>query len=123
NPPPSSHSSPLGLVLASLARFDRVARRRKACLLAPFVHCALRSLRLALLNYYLPHSLVDERHVCSLVRPGQRRTSLAQHGGARLPTLAARHQAYTGARARSADRLPPRVRRVQRSSRQRPNVS
>jgi hypothetical protein len=37
----------------------------------------------------LPHSLADERHVCSLDRPRQRRAGLAQHGGARFPTLAA----------------------------------
>jgi hypothetical protein len=43
--------------------------------------CSLRSLRLALVSRCLPHSLADEKHVCSLARPGQRRASLAQHGG------------------------------------------
>jgi hypothetical protein len=47
-------------------------------------HCSLRSLRLALVSRCLPHSLAG-----SLARPGQRRASLAQHGGARFPTLAA----------------------------------
>ncbi len=38
----------------------------------------------------LPSSLLaDERRVCSLDRPGQRRASLAPCGGARFPTLAA----------------------------------
>jgi hypothetical protein len=55
----------------------------------PLVHCSLRSLRLALLSRCLPRSLADERRVCSLTRPGQRRTSLAPCGGARFPTLAA----------------------------------
>ena len=41
------------------------------------------------MSHCLPHSLADEKRVCSLIRPGQRRASLAQHGGARLPTLAA----------------------------------
>src|SRR5512132_1190265 len=54
------------------------------------VHCALHALRLALVSRCLPRSLADEKHVCSLPRPGQRRASLAQHGGARFPTLAAR---------------------------------
>jgi membrane protein DedA with SNARE-associated domain len=36
----------------------------------------------------------DERHVCSLVRPGQRRASLAQHGGAGFPD--ARNQGAAG---------------------------
>jgi hypothetical protein len=47
------------------------------------VHCSLRSLRLALVGRCLPHSLADQKSVCSLARPGQRRASLAQHGGAR----------------------------------------
>jgi hypothetical protein len=38
----------------------------------------------------LPRSLADEKRVCSLTRPGQRRASLAQHGSARFPMLAAR---------------------------------
>ena len=42
------------------------------------VHCSLRSLRLALVSRCLPRSLADERRVCSLARPGQRRASLAQ---------------------------------------------
>ena len=46
-------------------------------------HCSLRSRRLALLSRCLPHSLADEQQVCSLPRPGQRRASLAQLGGAR----------------------------------------
>src|SRR5688572_16432621 len=58
-----------------------VARRPKARLLARSA-CSLRSLRLALVSRCLPHSLAG-----SLARPGQRRASLAQHGGARLPTL------------------------------------
>ena len=47
------------------------------------VHCSLRSRRLALVSCCLPHSLADEKHVCSLTRPGQQRASLAQHAGAR----------------------------------------
>jgi hypothetical protein len=47
------------------------------------LHCSLGSLRLALVSRCLPHSLEDEKRVCSLVRPGQRRASLAQHGSAR----------------------------------------
>ena len=46
-------------------------------------HCSLRSLRLTLRSRCLPHSLADEKRVCLLNRPGQRRASLAQHGGAR----------------------------------------
>ena len=33
-------------------------------------------------------SLADERRVCSLARPGQRRASLAQHSGARSGLIA-----------------------------------
>jgi hypothetical protein len=44
------------------------------------VHCSLRSLRLALVSRCLPRSQ-------SLARPGQRRVSLAQHGGARSGVL------------------------------------
>jgi len=47
------------------------------------MHCSLRSLRPALVSRCLPHSLADEERVCALARPGQRRASLAQHGGAR----------------------------------------
>ena len=39
-------------------------------------YCSLRSLRLALVSCCLPHSLADEKHVCSLARPGQQRASL-----------------------------------------------
>jgi hypothetical protein len=55
--------------------------RRKERLRSLRLHCSLRSLRLALIGRCLPHSLADEKHVCSLPRPGQRRASLAQHGG------------------------------------------
>jgi hypothetical protein len=84
NPPISSNSSPLGLVLASLARFGGRSQRKER-LRSLRVHCSLRSLRLALLSRCLPHSLADEKRVCSLTRPGQRRASLAQHGGPRFP--------------------------------------
>ena len=53
--------------------------------LPPGVHCSLRSLRLTLRSRCLPHSLADEKHVCSLDRPGQRRASLAHHGGRAIP--------------------------------------
>ena len=65
NPPTSS----------SLA--DKKARR-----LAPYT--LLASLAEAGAGEPLPSSLAaDEKRVCSLDRPGQRRASLAQHGGAR----------------------------------------
>ena len=50
------------------------------------VNCSLRSLRLALVSRCLPRPLAG-----SLTRPGQRRASLAQHGGARYPMLAERY--------------------------------
>ena len=37
----------------------------------------------------LPHSLADEKHVCSLARPGQRRASLLSTAAHDFPTLAA----------------------------------
>jgi hypothetical protein len=37
------------------------------------------------MSRFLPHSLADEKRVCSLARPGQRRASMAQRGGARFP--------------------------------------
>jgi len=43
------------------------------------VHCSLRSLAGASCRCF-PHSLAEERRVCALVRPGQRRASLAQRG-------------------------------------------
>ena len=77
--------------LLASARADRaresadfvVARRRRGVVCSLRLNCSLRSLRLALVGRCLPHSLADERRVCSLARPGQRRASLAQHGGAR----------------------------------------
>jgi hypothetical protein len=39
-------------------------------------YCSLRSLRLAHVRCCLPHSLADEKHVCSLGRPGRQRASL-----------------------------------------------
>src|SRR5688500_4045516 len=59
--------------------------------------CSLRSLRLALVSRCLPHSLAG-----SLARPGQRRASLAQHGGARFPTLAAISGAVPASRLKAA---------------------
>jgi len=70
-----------------------VPRKRKTCLLTPpqhggarsgvgllrSLHCSLRSLAGASCRC-LPHSLADEKHVGLLVRPGQRRASLAQRG-------------------------------------------
>jgi hypothetical protein len=67
-----------------IARFgsaDFVVARQERRLCSLRVDCSLRSLRLALFGRCLPHSLADEMHVCSLPRPGQRRASLAQHGG------------------------------------------
>jgi hypothetical protein len=74
----------------------RRSQRKNASAPLP-VYCSLRSLCILLAplaeagawSRCLPHSLADERRVCSLDRPGQRRASLAQHGGARFPTLAA----------------------------------
>jgi hypothetical protein len=57
--------------------------------------CSLRSLRLALASRRLPHSLADEKHVCSLARPGQRRASLAQRGGTRCATTKMRRKGRT----------------------------
>jgi hypothetical protein len=57
----------------------RSQRKKRLCSLR--VHCSLRSLRLAPVSRCLPHSFADEERVCSLARPGQRRASLAQHGG------------------------------------------
>ena len=45
----------------------------------------------------LPHLFADERHVCSLARPGQRRASLAPCGGARSSDAHAPH--FWGVRA------------------------
>jgi hypothetical protein len=39
-------------------------------------YCSLRPLRLAHVSCCLPHLLADEKHVCSLARPGQQRASL-----------------------------------------------
>ncbi len=61
----------------------RSHRKKRLCSLR--VHCSLRSLRLALVSRCLPHSLADEKRVCSFARPGQRRASLAQHGGRAIP--------------------------------------
>jgi hypothetical protein len=79
----------------SAARTSRIRRRRrrsqsKERLCSILTYCSLRSLRLALVSRCLPRSLADEERVCSLVRPEQRRASLAPCGGARFPTLAAR---------------------------------
>jgi hypothetical protein len=61
----------------------RSKTKRRVCSLRS--HCSLRSLRLALVSRCLPHSRADEKRVCPLVRPGQRRASLAQHGGRAIP--------------------------------------
>ena len=90
-----SHRGHCVQLLAS-ARADRalesadfvVARRRKSVVCSLRLHCSLRSLRLALVGRCLPHSLADGKRVCSLARPGQRRASLAQHGGARSGAIA-----------------------------------
>jgi hypothetical protein len=68
------------------------------------MHCSLRSLRLAPSSRCLPHSLADERRICSLARPGQRRASLAQHGGARsvLNRLLRRQRPESWRRRRSS---------------------
>src|SRR5215211_5404692 len=66
-------------------------------LVSPHARCSLRSLRLALVSRYLPHSLAG-----SLARPGQRRASLAQYGGARFPTLAAIYGAARASRLEAA---------------------
>ena len=81
----------LSQLLAHRAGIPRRRRRsqRKERLRSLCAHYSLRSLRLALVSRCLPHPLADEKRVCSLARPGQRRASLAQHGGARFPTLAA----------------------------------
>jgi hypothetical protein len=84
-------------------RRRRRRSQRKSTSARSFVHCSLRSLRLALGSRCLPRSppgkenvpppslsLADEERVRSLARPGQRRASLAPRGGARFPTLAAR---------------------------------
>ena len=76
-------SLPLAADRALDSAYFVVARRRKSVVFSLRLHCSLRSLRLALASRCLPHSLADERRVCSLARPGQRRASLAQHGGAR----------------------------------------
>jgi hypothetical protein len=39
-------------------------------------YCSSRSLRPALVSCCHPQSLADEKHVCSLARPGQQRASL-----------------------------------------------
>jgi hypothetical protein len=59
-----------------------VVRRRKPCLLTPYT--LLAQLAEAGACWPLPSSLAcDEKRVCLLARPGQRRASPAQHGGAR----------------------------------------
>jgi hypothetical protein len=95
-----------------------VARRRQSVVCSLRLHCSLRSLRLALVGCCLPHSLADERRVCSLARPGQRRASLPQHGGARsgvellAPCLIARYPwrafpvPWDGKRISSGSRSP-----------------
>jgi hypothetical protein len=80
----------------SAARTSRIRRRRRRSqrkdASAPSISIArCRSLGPALVSRCLPPSLADERRVCSLARPGQRRASLAPCDGARLPTLATRN--------------------------------
>src|SRR5215211_8049290 len=73
---------------ARASRFEStvvvVARRGQNASAPSVCICSLCSLRLAPVSRCLPHSLAG-----SLARPGQRRASLAPHGGARYPTLAA----------------------------------
>ena len=85
---PTLATSFLGLFARAKSRAEirrrRRHSRRKERLRSFRVHCSLRSQRLALSGRCLPHSLADEERVCSLDRPGQRRTSLAPRGGARF---------------------------------------
>jgi hypothetical protein len=62
--------------IAPLERAYFVVARGRKHVPSLRVYCSLRSLRLALVSRCLPHLLADERHVCSLARPGQRRASL-----------------------------------------------
>ena len=85
---PFTETALLGLPLAHRALPIRLLRRRsqrKERLRSLHVHCSLRSLRLTLVCRCLPHSLAGERRACSFARPGQRRVSLAQHGGRAIP--------------------------------------
>jgi hypothetical protein len=86
--PLTPHALALGVRASRVeSAYFVVARRRKACLLAlyPF----LAPLAEAGAREPLPSSLA------SLARPGQRRASMAQHGGARFPTLTPRDQLST----------------------------
>jgi hypothetical protein len=76
-----SHVSELLAHRALWIRRLRRRSRRRERFRSLRLHCSFRSLRLALTSRCLPHSLADEKRVCSLPRPGQRRASLAQHGG------------------------------------------
>jgi hypothetical protein len=50
---------------------------------------SLLSLQLAPVGHCLPHSLADNKHVCSLIRPGQRRAGRVSAAARDFPTLAA----------------------------------
>ena len=82
--PLSSRTSHSCSRIALWIRRRRRPSQRKERLRSPRAYCSLRSLRLALVSRCLPPSLADERRVCSLARPGQRRASLAPYGGARF---------------------------------------